>query len=379
MTHDETFRPLRVGEGRISGYLSIAFGVVSVFGVLCFLFPDFLTTPSLREGYGTHLDIMREVLGAGMVFSAGFGLLTFVLNRQKKLGAIGISLTLAAIWLGGTGVQVGPRYQAAGYIGMDWFILDLLTSALVFVFLEKIAPRVRGQAILRPDFWHDARDFVFNHLAIPIFLFVTVTAVPALFSWGVNADLQAWFRGLPGIVQFVVILVSADLVEYAIHRAMHEVPALWRIHAVHHSVEHMDWLAGSRLHILEPLVTRALVMLPAFILGAESTPLLCYIVWAGFQAGLAHANFGFDFGPLKYLLNTPQFHHWHHSSEREAIDTNYAAHLPLIDWLFRTYHMPPDRWPETYGVVGDPLPKGMVRQFFYPFQRKRAAPTAPAE
>ena len=378
MKHDETFRPLKVGEGRISGYLSIAFGVLSVLGVLCFLYPDYLTTPSLREGYDVFW--MRVLLGAGMAFSAVFGLITFILNRQKRLGAIGISLTILATYMGGVTVQVGPRYGAPGYVGLDWFILDLLMSAFVFIFLEKIVPQVREQAILRPDFWHDARYFIFNHLAISLFLFVGAVAVPSLFSWTINAGLQAWFRSLPGAAQFVVILVTADLVEYTIHRTMHEVPALWRIHAIHHSAEHMDWLSGSRLHILEPLVTRALVLLPAFILGADKTPLLCYIIFAGFQAGLTHSNFGMEFGPLKYVFNTPQFHHWHHSSEREAVDTNYAAHLSLIDRLLGTSYMPPDQWPAKYGVIGDPLPKGMVRQFLYPFRRKNASHApAPAQ
>ena len=368
MQIDETYRPLRIGDGRISGYLSIALGTLSVFAVLCFMFPDYLTTPSLREGY--DLTVIRTLLAAGMSFAAAFGLLTFILNRQKRLGAIGIALTIIAMYLGGSSVQVGPRYGAPGYLGLDWFILDLLMSAVVFIFLEKIIPQIREQAILRPDFWHDARYFIFNHLAISIFLFVGAVAVPSLFAWTINAGLQAWFRGLPSVVQFVVILVTADLVEYAIHRSMHEVKFLWRIHAVHHSVQHMDWLAGSRLHIIEPLVTRALVLLPAFILGADKTPLLCYIIFAGFQAGLVHANFGLNFGPLKYVFNTPQFHHWHHSSEREAVDTNYAAHLPIIDRLLGTYHMPADRWPEKYGVIGDPLPKGIVLQFFYPFRRR---------
>ena len=368
MHYDETARPLRVGDGRISGYLSITLGVLSLLAVLCFLFPDELTTPSLRAGY--DIPLLRHVLSAGLVFSAGFGLLTFVLNRQKKLGALGIALTLLAMYLGGAGVQVGPRYDAPGYLGLDWFILDLLASALVFILLEKIFPLEREQPILRPDFWHDGRYFIFNHLGIGIFLFATITAVPDLFSWTVNAGLQSWFRALPGLVQFLIILVTADLMEYGIHRAMHEVPFLWRFHAVHHSVEHMDWLAGSRLHILEPFVTRALVILPAFILGAAGTPLLCYVIWAGFQAGLVHSNVGLTFGPLKYVVATPLFHHWHHGSDREAIDINYAAHLPIIDRLFRTYHMPPDRWPDSYGVVGAPLPKGLVRQFLYPFRRK---------
>ena len=372
MKLDERERPLRVGEGRISGYLSVALGTLSLLAVLCFMFPDYLTTPSLRAGY--DLPLLRKLLAAGMVFSAGFGLLTFLLDRQKRLGALGLLLTAVAMYLGGSSVPVGPRYAAPGYIGLDWFILDLLASAATFIALEKIVPHKRSQPILRPDFWHDGRYFIFNHLAIGIFLFIGVKAVPSLFSWTVNAGLQSWFRSLPGVAQFAVILVTADLMEYATHRAMHEVPALWRFHAVHHSVERMDWMAGSRLHILAPIVTRTAVLLPAFVLGASDTPLLCYIVWAGFQAGLIHSNFGLDFGPLKYVVATPLFHHWHHGSDKEAIDINYAAHLPLLDRLFGTYHMPTDRWPEHYGVVGDPPPKGMWRQFLYPFQRKAPAP-----
>lgn len=372
MRLDDKDRPLRVGEGRISGYLSIALGLLSLLGVLCFMFPDLLTTPSLRAGYDVAL--LRKLLAAGLVFSAGFGLLCFVLNRQKRLGALGLLLTALAVFLGGSSVPVGPRYDAPGFIGLDWFILDLLASAATFITLEKIVPHRRDQPILRPDFWHDGRYFIFNHLAIGIFLFMGVKAVPSLFSWTVNAGLQDWFRSLPGVVQFVVVLVTADLMEYATHRAMHEVPALWRFHAVHHSVERMDWMAGSRLHFLEPLVTRTVVMLPAFILGASDTPLLCYIVWAGFQAGLVHSNFGMELGPLKYVVATPLFHHWHHGSEKEAIDINYAAHLPVLDRLFGTYHMPAKRWPQQYGVAGDPLPKGMWRQFLYPFQRRDPTP-----
>ena len=372
MKLDQKDRPLRPGDGRISGYLSIALATLSLLSVLCFMFPDYLTTPSLRAGY--DLSLMRTLLALGLVFSASFGLLTFILNRQKRLGALGLLITLLAMYLGGSSVQVGPRYDTSGYIGLDWFILDLLASAAAFIALEKIVPHDRSQPILRPGFWHDGRYFIFNHLAIGIFLFISVRAVPSLFSWTLNAGLQSWFRDLPGVVQFLAILVTADLMEYATHRAMHEVPVLWRFHSVHHSVERMDWMAGSRLHILEPMITRTAVLLPAFILGTNDTPLLCYIVWAGFQAGLIHSNFGLDFGPLKYLLVTPLFHHWHHGSDKEAIDINYAAHLPLFDRLFGTYHMPSTRWPQNYGVVGTPLPRGIWRQFLYPFQRKAPLP-----
>ena len=66
MKLDDTDRPLRPGEGRISGYLSIAFGTLSLLVVLCFMFPDALTTPSLRAGY--DLGVLRKLLAAGMVF-----------------------------------------------------------------------------------------------------------------------------------------------------------------------------------------------------------------------------------------------------------------------------------------------------------------------
>jgi sterol desaturase/sphingolipid hydroxylase (fatty acid hydroxylase superfamily) len=360
----------RIGEGRISGWVSVSLGVLSVLGVLCFHFPDYLTTPQLRAAYTA--DQMRTLLGAGMVFSAAFGVVTFALNRHKLMGAIGICLSLLAMWGGGASVQVGPRYAAPGYVGLDWFILDLLLSAIIFVFLEKLFPHIREQAILRPAGWHDFRYFALNHLLIGVYAFAATMFAPRLFSWAVNHDIQAFVSSLPWAIQFVMAIVLADLVEYAIHRTMHEVKFLWPIHAVHHSVEHMDWMAGSRLHFLEPLVTRTLVLIPAFVLGIAKEPLTVYIIFAGFQAGLIHANIRWDLGPFKYVFCSPRYHHWHHSSDDEAIDKNYVAHLPAIDWIFGTFYMPKDStgWPRKYGTIGIPLPRGIVRQFFYPFQQQ---------
>jgi len=358
----------RFGEGKISGWISVTLGALSVLGVLCFQFPDFLTTPQLRQAYTA--DQMRWLLVGGMIFSAAFGLVTFALNRHKLMGAIGITLTLLALWGGGASAQIGPRYAAPGYIGLDWFILDLMISAMIFIFLEKLFPHLREQAILRPDWWHDSRYFLLNHLLIGVYAFAATMFAPSFFAWAINHDIQAFVAALPWTVQFIMAIVLADLVEYAIHRTMHEVKFLWPIHAVHHSVEHMDWLAGSRLHFLEPLVTRTLVLIPAFILGIAQEPLTLYIIFAGFQAGLIHSNIRWDLGPLKYVLCSPRYHHWHHSSDDEAIDKNYVAHLPVIDWLFGTFYLPRDKtiWPRRYGTIGIPLPKGIVRQFFYPFR-----------
>ena len=114
----------------------------------------------------------------------------------------------------------------------------------------------------------------------------------------------------------------------------------------------MDWLAGSRLHLIDVAVTRGLTYIPIYILGFSETALFTYIVFVSLQATFIHANVRFEFGPLRWFLATPQFHHWHHGAEREAVDKNFAVHLPVLDWIFGTYLLPKGRWPTSYGLGG---------------------------
>ena len=70
-------------------------------------------------------------------------------------------------------------------------------------------------------------------------------------------------------------------------------------------------------------------------------------------------------------MATPRFHHWHHGIEPEAVDKNFAIHLPVLDWLFGTFHLPAGRWPSGYGVQTDrPVPDGFLRQLAHPFRRR---------
>jgi sterol desaturase/sphingolipid hydroxylase (fatty acid hydroxylase superfamily) len=88
------------------------------------------------------------------------------------------------------------------------------------------------------------------------------------------------------------------------------------------------------------------------------------------QATFIHANVRWELRPIRRLLATPIFHHWHHAAEREAIDKNFSVHTPLWDMLFGTFHLP-DRWPQAYGICdGSDVPKGWPRQFAYPFRRR---------
>ena len=126
-------------------------------------------------------------------------------------------------------------------------------------------------------------------------------------------------------------------------------------------------MAGSRNHVVQTFVDRCMAMVPLYLLGASKEALDIYVGFAAFQAVYVHANVNIPVGPLKYILCTPQYHHWHHSSEEPAIDTNYAVHTPIYDMIFGTYHMPGKQWPADYGTV-KPLPKSFWGQFWYPFR-----------
>jgi sterol desaturase/sphingolipid hydroxylase (fatty acid hydroxylase superfamily) len=354
------------GAGRISGYLSAWLGALSLLGVLCSRYPSWLTTGQLREVY--DVELLRVILRVSMWTAFGLGVFNFTRNKRKRMGAIGVLCTLAAFWLGGWQIPAGPVPPQALSLGVDWMILDLLGSALIFIFIEKLFPRYEDQIILRPDWQLDLVYFAINHLLIGVLLLVGNHFAPALFGWAVHPEVQTKVRSLPLFAQVVLLMFCADFVQYWIHRAYHEVPWLWKLHAVHHSTEYMDWLASSRNHTLQTLIDRSLAMVPLFLLGPDKAALDTYVVFAGFQAVFVHANVGLPLGWLSRFLVTPQFHHWHHSSDKPAIDTNYAVHLPLFDMIFGTFHLPPQHWPIQYGTVSK-LPKTLWGQLAYPFVR----------
>ncbi|WP_420964910.1 sterol desaturase family protein [Bradyrhizobium sp. B120] len=360
----ESSRP-RIGEGRIGSSLCAAIGVLSVAAVLCLRYPAFLTTPELRVHY--DVELLRLTLAIAMVVGAWLGVIGIVLGGPRVPATIGLSALFFATLLGGPYVPTPDFLQPRFYLGLDWLVLDLFFTGAAFVLLEWVFPRVRPeQGPLSPGWRLDLAYFGVNHLLIGVFLVVSTHFAHDYFAWAISPSLQAHVVALPAIVRFVLVILAADAVEYISHRAYHEVPWLWRIHAVHHSPEHMDWLSGSRLHFFEPLATRALVLVPIVLLGFPQDTIFAYLIFISVQSVLIHSNIKMDVGWLRYVIVTPQFHHWHHASDAEAIDKNYAAHTPLFDMLGRTWHLPKDRWPVKYGTV-KPIPGGMLGQFAHPF------------
>ena len=138
----ETYTPPKFGEGRISGGLSVALGLLCVLAVLCLRFPSWLTTPELHMQYRGYLDVLRLILAITMGVAVVLALISFLLNRRKHMGAIGISAVLFALLLGGP-YAPQAEYRATGtYLGLDWLVLDLFFTGVAFITLERIFPLV---------------------------------------------------------------------------------------------------------------------------------------------------------------------------------------------------------------------------------------------
>jgi sterol desaturase/sphingolipid hydroxylase (fatty acid hydroxylase superfamily) len=167
----------------------------------------------------------------------------------------------------------------------------------------------------------------------------------------------------------VEVVLLSDLVIYWGHRLQHRVGWLWRFHAVHHSAEHLDWLAAHREHPLDTIYTVGLINLPAFVLGFPLETLAGFIAFRGVWAIYIHSNVRLPTGPLRWLLGAPELHHWHHDRDRDA--GNYANISPLMDILFGTYRCP-DHEPEHFGLY-EPPPRTYLGHLIRPLLPRRLA------
>jgi lathosterol oxidase len=245
----------------------------------------------------------------------------------------------------------------------------MLLMTLIFSPIEVLWPAYPKQGVFRPEWLLDVVYFLFTHLPIRITSFLILLPAVQLTSVLGNAGLQAAMASLPWLVQFFLAILVADLAEYAIHRALHVWPLLWRFHAIHHSSKALDWIAGSRAHLVDDLIIRGLMLIPMMFAFSQNI-ITAYLLFVTIHATWEHTNFGPTVEWLEPYLIFPRFHHWHHTSQTEAIDKNFAIHFPWIDKLFGTYYYPDDKWPDTYGLHNEPIPAGFWGQTFYPFRSR---------
>lgn len=356
---------IKFGEGKISGYFSIFLSLMCLLGVVCAYFPSYLTTEDFRTAY--EPQTVKWVLLGCLILSFAFALWSFLVSQRRKYAFIAVIIIGASILLG-THIPASKAITDKAFtVGLDWLVIDLLICAAIFVPIELFLPKRENQTKFHPEWRTDMVYFVVSHLLIQIIgILAQLPAVHLFKNVGLDV-LHNFVQSIHFIPQLLFALFVADLFQYSIHYIFHKVPYLWRFHAVHHSTVHMDWLAGSRTHFFDLVVVRSITFLPIYIFGFSTSVFSAYIIIVAIQAVLAHANTRINFGWLKYVLVTPQYHHWHHSADPKAYDKNFAIHLPVIDMMFGTYYPIGEEWPESTGLGDVQFPKGFARQLVYPF------------
>ena len=358
----------KFGSGWISGVLGMMLGLAALGAVIMMRFPGVFV---LKESAAlvAHPGF-RTGMMALMVLAFLFSMLSLLLRPSKVLGMTGMVAVLIAVTLGGSQAQAVAPDMTPLYFGLDFFVLRLLFTGFLFIPLETIFPHREEQGIFRYEWREDLFYYLVSSMMVQMLTWLSFMPAQTLFAITSWTEFRAWVAALPFAVQFIAIMFLTDLVQYWVHRLFHRIPALWRFHAVHHSAQAMDWIAGARMHFFEILALRSTTVIPMIVLGFSQGAVNAYILVVYLYATFVHSNLGWKFGFLEKLLVTPRFHHWHHGIEKEAIDVNFAVHFPLFDKLFGTHHMPENgRWPEGYGIGGHPMPKGYWQQFLHPFRK----------
>lgn len=255
-------------------------------------------------------------------------------------------------------------------------LLAFLLLGTVYTALERAFPARAEERFPGPAWRTDACFFfgqylVFSSVALVVLVFVhrSVDAHPP-------SALRAAFAELPLVVRVAAAVLLGDVLVYWFHRACHRFDLLWRFHAVHHSVERLDWLAAHREHPLDGILTQLCQNLPAMVLGLPFEVLAVLVTFRGAWAIFIHSNVRLPLGPLRVLLGAPELHHFHHQKTRETAH-NFANLAPFLDVLFGTYHRP--RGAEAYPLgLTEPFPAGYLAQLAEPFRPRRTVSTGAA-
>lgn len=247
-------------------------------------------------------------------------------------------------------------------------VLALLVAA------EAFAPRRRA-VVGRWRRWPGNLGLVALDTLIVRLLFPVAAVGVALLGeargWGLlrAADLPAW-------AEIAIAVVLLDLVVYAQHVLFHAVPALWRVHRVHHADVEFDVTTGLRFHPVEILLSMAIKVAAVAALGAPAVAVLIFEVLLNASAMWSHANIrlpGRVDRIVRRLLVTPDMHRTHHSVIARETHSNFGFNLALWDRWFGTYRSQPEAGHEgmTIGVPGFRAPRELRldRMLLQPLRR----------
>ena len=232
----------------------------------------------------------------------------------------------------------------------NYFYGLILVSLMVWL-LEILFPWRKDQSIFRKDFWLDTFYMFFNFFLLNLIVFIAlsntfealVNDFLGLFNFSVQ-DFQLFdVDVLPYGVGLLVFFLVSDFVQWNTHRLLHRVDFLWNFHKVHHSVKEMGFAAQLRYHWMEPVVYKSLLYIPIAIIGGFDAQDVAIVHFFALTVGhLNHANLGWDYGFLKYVINNPKMHIWHHAKKLPAsarYGVNFGLTLSIWDYLFGTNYL----------------------------------------
>ncbi|MGC4006485.1 MAG: sterol desaturase family protein [Pirellulales bacterium] len=231
------------GSGWISGVLGLILGVGGLLLVISLRLPGVFAMAELRayhEAWWFRLIIHALLLG-GFACAA----LSLALRRGKLLGTCGVVAVLAAVVLGGSRAEALNADPTPLFLGLDWFVLNVLFTGMLFVPIERLFPHDPEQPLFREEWREDIFYYLVSSMLVQLLTYVTLAPARTLTAVTSLDELRAWVAAMPFVVQFLAIMVLTDFVQYWVHRMFHRLPWLWRFHAVHHSAKRMDWMAGA--------------------------------------------------------------------------------------------------------------------------------------
>lgn len=256
----------------------------------------------------------------------------------------------------------------------------LVGLSLMAWLLEIVIPWRKRQPIIRKDFWLDGFYMFFNFFIFSLIGFNALSnVVVELFHdflgvLGITNVVAIQIQSWPVWSQLITLLVLADFIQWNVHRWLHRVPWLWEFHKLHHSVKEMGFAAHLRFHWMESVIYKSVQYIPLAMIGFGISDFFVVHILTLLVGHLNHANLNWSYGPLKYVLNNPRMHIWHHAKEwprNRPYGMNYGLTFSLWDYLFGTAYVPESGRDIELGFSGDEkYPRGFARQVLYPLTRK---------
>ncbi len=247
-------------------------------------------------------------------------------------------------------------------------LVGTLALGTLFYVLERVFPEQPEQPAVHSGTRVNAVYWFFDFF-IARRLVTAVAVIVLIAAVALGMPRMTLLARQPLWLQAIEALLVADFCGYWSHRMMHSVPWLWRLHKVHHSSEQLDWLAAARVHPFESVWNKMVSLVPLFLLGFSPGITAFFGPLLAVYPIFIHANVRWGYGRIGYLVASPAFHRWHHSSDEAARDKNFSGLLPLYDFLFGTAHFPASGRPERYGLWDDRAPATLWQQLKWPFTR----------